>query len=118
MDVHPPKYGTIGFDPWPYQRILYDRKCMQLYYMQRIDNNGACLAKSWLDTQDDTQCWGSIYPENTEFLKQHAMTSACTRTQFKRTHYPGKRPQTVGAGAKGDENCGGDDEDDDTYEST
>ena len=18
MDVHPPKYGTIGFDPWPY----------------------------------------------------------------------------------------------------
>ena len=31
--------------------------------------------------------------------------------------YPGKRPQTVG-GAKGDENSGGDDEDDDTYEST
>ena len=54
--------------------------------MQRTDNNGACLAKSWLDTQDDTQCWGSIYPENTQFLKQHAMTSACTRTQFKRTH--------------------------------
>ena len=33
-------------------------------------------------------------------------------------NYPGKRPQTVGAGAKGDENWGGDDEDNDTYEST
>ena len=20
-DVHPPKYGTIGFDPWPYGKI-------------------------------------------------------------------------------------------------
>ena len=24
MDVHPPKYGTIGFDPWPYFSTAQD----------------------------------------------------------------------------------------------
>ena len=43
MDVHPPKYGTIGFDPWPYGKTLNINDVWIPLYMYLTSGHALCI---------------------------------------------------------------------------
>ena len=87
MDVHPPKYGTIGFDPWPVinwdaHRCIVTLAARSSKCIAKLEEKSSAKLRS---SMDEFKAWGDekMYGNTRGVYKIHFMIMFAYDTDVK-----------------------------------